>query len=349
MTRFCVSPVFLAGVLAVAVGCNSQPSGEVVMYTTVDQEFAAPILSAFTRAEGKQIKPRAVFESASAPELAQQIIARFPDEQAPDESTQGQAACDLFWDDGMLDTLRLQKRGLLATHDWQVPADWPAVAEDRTWCGFAARARVLIINENLLPDLAERPASVLDLADPRWRDQCGMAEPRRGTAATHAAVLYQQLGRESFREFFTQVAENAQLLPSNRSVAQAVALGRLAWGVTDSDAAILERDDGMPVAIVFPDQQPLQFGTLRIPNTVAVLKNAPHPEAANLLADFLVSPATEERLAMGDSAQIPLFRSATYQPRVLPAEGARWMEADFEAAAESWDEAVEIINNATAQ
>ncbi|WP_164104005.1 extracellular solute-binding protein [Candidatus Laterigemmans baculatus] len=338
MTQRLAPLLFLVGLWTIAAGCARQPAGEVVVYATVDQESAAPILSAFTRSEGKEIKPRAVFESASMPELSMQIILHA---NGLEERVQG----DLFWDDAVLETLLLQERGLLAPHDWDVPADWPAIAEDRTWCGFAARARVLIVNETLLPNPAERPTSVLDLADPRWRDKCGIAEPWRwgGTSATHAAVLYEQLGGEEFEKFFAAVAENAKLLPSNSSVAQAVAQGRLAWGVTDSDAAILERDGRMPVAIIFPDQQPNQFGTLRIPNTVAILKDAPHPLAAKLLADYLVSPATEERFAMGDGAQIPLSRSATYQPRVLPPEGARWMEVDFQSAAKSWSKANEIL------
>ena len=89
--------------------------------------------------------------------------------------------------------------------------------------------------------------------------------------------------------------------------------------------------------IIWPDQKSAQPGTLRIPNTVAVLKNAPHPIAASALADFLVSPEAEQRLAMGDSAQIPINPRTTVQPRVLPEESVRWMNVDFEAAAHRWE------------
>lgn len=326
-----------ACLLMLVSGCSQQPSGEVVIYSAVDQEFAAPILSAFTRSVGKQVQPQAVFASAATGDLADRLIAR------EGEAAEQALAVDLFWDDTVLDTIRLQRAGLLAPHQWNVPADWPAVAADQSWCGFAARARVLIVNENELADAAERPTSLLDLADPRWRGRCGIAAPLSGTMATHAAVLYQQWGPERFEAFFRQVADNAEVMPSNRQIAQAVATGRLAWGLTDSDAAIIEVDDRMPVVIVFPDQQPSQPGTLRIPNTIGILKTAPNTAAARALADFLVSPETEDRLAMGDSAQIPLFRTATHAPRVLPPAGVRWTDANFEAAADTWDDAAEVL------
>ena len=97
------------------------------------------------------------------------------------------------------------------------------------------------------------------------------------------------------------------------------------------------------MAIVFPDQMPAELGTLRIPNTLAILKGAPHPVAAAKLADYLVSPETEDRLAMGDSSQIPMFREVPTQPRVLPKEGVRWMDVDFEAAADNWESTAEML------
>jgi iron(III) transport system substrate-binding protein len=118
----------------------------------------------------------------------------------------------------------------------------------------------------------------------------------------------------------------------------AVSSGQLKWGLTDTDDAIIELDHKLPVAIVYPDQAPDQPGTLRIPNTIAVLKNAPHPVAAGRLADYLVSPETEDRLAMGDSSQLPISRDSKFPPRVLPEEPIRWMRVDFEAAADQWEE-----------
>ena len=135
-----------------------------------------------------------------------------------------------------------------------------------------------------------------------------MARPMFGTTATHVAVLRVKEGHDATLEFLKQVRANAVILSGNKQVAQAVASGQVAWGLTDTDDAIIEKDQLRNVAIVFPDQQPDEPGTLRIPNTLAVLKNAPNPVAAEMLADELVSAKTEERLAMGDSSQLPISR-----------------------------------------
>ncbi len=183
------------------------------------------------------------------------------------------------------------------------------VASDGTWCGFAARARVLLVNTKLIANPNEYPRSVDELADPKWSKQCAMARPLFGTTATHFAVIRERAGRDATIEQLKAIRDNAVILSGNKQVAQAVAAGTVAWGLTDTDDAIIEKDLGRNVAIVFPDQAPDQPGTLRIPNTVAVLKAAPHKVAAGMLADYLVRPDTEERLAMGDSSQIPLSRT----------------------------------------
>lgn len=321
--------LLVATIFGFASGCTRATENEVVVYSALDQEFAAPILGAFARSEEKKITPRPKFdvESTKTIGLVNRIMAE-----------QDRVVCDVFWNNEVLHTIRLQKLGLLQPHPWDIPNDWPAVASDNSWCGFAARGRVLIINTNELPDPDQWPQSVLDLANPNWKGRCAMAKPLFGTTATHAAVLDVALGAEKAEKFFRDVADNAVIVSGNKQVAQQVALGRMAWGITDTDDAIIEKEAGLPVTFIFPDQEPAEMGALRIPNTVAILKNAPHPVAASKLANYLVSPTTEDRLAMGDSAQIPFFRSVPTRPRVLPEQGVRWMEVDFEAAADRWDE-----------
>ncbi len=328
--RIVMLATLLCGGWLLVSGCVPQPENEVVIYSALDREFAAPILGSFHRDSGRKITPVPKFdvESTKTIGLVNRIIA---EADAP--------TADLFWNNEILHTVRLQKMGLLQPHDWPTGTDRPPSmqASDQTWCGFAARARVLIINTQVLPDPDSWPQSVAELADPKWQGRCGMARPLFGTTATHAAVLDVTMGADDAEAFFRRTADNAAILSGNKQVALAVAAGQLAWGLTDTDDAIVEQDAGMPVEIVFPDQLPGQPGTLQIPNTLAILKGAPHPEAAKRLADFLVRPETEDRLAMGSSSQIPISKAATVRPHVLPETSVRWMAVDFEAAADRWD------------
>ena len=308
-----------------------------MVYSALDRGFATPILAGFERLPGNETRVVSKFdvESTKTVGLVSQIIA---------ESEQ--PSCDLFWNNEIMHTVRLQKLGLLQSRKWEVnDGGWPKgmIATDGSWCGFAARARVLIVNTDLIDDPADYPSSVAELSDSKWKDKCAMARPLFGTTATHFAVLRIKQGREETLKELTAIRDNAKILSGNKQVALAVSAGSVAWGLTDTDDAIIEKDLGRNVAIVFPDQASGEPGTLRIPNTIAVLKDAPHPGAAEILADYLVSAKTEDRLAMGDSSQLPISRESKFPPRVMPTDPVRWMKVDFEAAAEGWTQWAEEL------
>ena len=332
MTRFRTAANLLLclTVAPVLLGCVSKSESDVVVYAALDREFSSPILAEFERDQDHAISVKAKYdvESTKTVGLVQQIMR---ESKSP--------SCDLFWNNEIMHTVRLQKQGLLEPISWDVAAGWPKdmIASDQTWCGFAARARVLLINTDLIPEDASPPNSVHDLIDPSWKGNCAMARPLFGTTATHFAVLRARNGRKETLEFLKQIRDNALVLSGNKQVAQAVSSGQVAWGLTDTDDAVIEKDLGRPVRIIFPDQLSDQPGTLRIPNTIAVIKNAPHPQAARKLANHLVRAETEDRLAMGDSSQLPISRDSKFPPRVLPNDPIRWMSVDFELAANDWE------------
>jgi iron(III) transport system substrate-binding protein len=198
----------------------------------------------------------------------------------------------------------------------------------------------LIVNKNLVSE--ERlPKSVRDIIDPQW--PCGIAKPLFGTTATHAACLFAAWGDDKAKEFFKAVRSNVSILGGNKQVAQAVGAGRLAIGLTDTDDALIEIENGNPVTIVYPDQGEGQMGTLFIPNTLAIIKGSPNPAAAEKLVDYLLSPEVERALADGPSAQIPLRPGVAASPRVKTPGEVRAMEVDWAAAAEKWDTAAEFL------
>jgi iron(III) transport system substrate-binding protein len=322
------STAALVVVLVAAPGCWSPSPSEVVVYAALDREFSEPILDDFESATKIDVLAKHDVESTKTVGLVNAII-----------QEQNRPRCDVFWNNEILHTLRLEKLGLLAPYRLPHADKFPAAyrSPEGYWYGFAARARVLVVNTQKLND-GEHPTSVRDLADPKWKDQCGLALPLFGTTATHAAVLFAQWGDEESQAFFRDVKQNAQVLSGNKQVAVAVGRGQLAFGLTDTDDAIVEIENGMPVQIVYPDQGEGESGTLFIPNTLCILKGAPHPAAAEALLEYLLSPEVERRLAAGASAQFPLHSEAAQQPRVAR-ESVRWMEADFHGAADAWENA----------
>lgn len=317
------------------VGCTTKTEPHVVVYAALDREFSEPVLKAFEAQDRVPVRAKYDVESTKTVGLVTAII-----------QEQARPRCDVFWNNEILHTLRLEKLGLLEPFTFPGSDDWPTAfrSEKGTWYGMAARGRVLIVNTQLLKE-GERPTSIKDLADPQWQGKCAMAKPLFGTTATHAAVLFATWGEEEAQRFFRQVKENAQVLSGNKQVALAVASGQIAWGITDTDDAIIEQEQGRPVEIVYPDQGEDGLGVLMIPNTVVRIKGAPHPKEAEQLLRYLYDEQSgvEARLAEGASAQFPLNPHVKVRPRVAPPGELRLMAVDFAAAAAQWDSSAAFL------
>jgi iron(III) transport system substrate-binding protein len=311
-------------------GCGYWSQADCVVYAALDRDFSEPILDDYARQSNLDVRGVYDVESTKTVGLVQRII---QESNLPH--------CDLFWNNEILHTVRLEKLGLLEKYNSPVGAQYPAAFRSPTgaWYGFAARARVLIVNTTLVP-AESRPTSIEDLADPRWRGRTAIAKPLFGTTATHAACLFAALGDERATDFFRRIKQNeVQILSGNKQVARQVAAGQIAFGLTDTGDAIAEVEAGRSVAIVYPDQAAGRPGTLFIPNTLAIIRGAPHAEAARKLLDHLLAPEVEARLAAGPSAQIPLHPRGAAKARVATPQTVRAMQVDFAAAAEKWEAA----------
>jgi len=305
----------------------------VVVYTALDQEFSRPVFEEFTRQTDIVVLAKYDTESTKTVGLTQAL---FAERERP--------RCDLFWNNEIVNTLRLDQAGLLAGYDCGAAQNFPPQYRSTRghWHGFAARARVLLVNTELIAT-ADRPDSLWDLTDPRWQGRVGIAKPLAGTTASHAACLFAAWGEAKSQAFFRKVKANARVMSGNKQVALAVARGELKFGLTDTDDAIIELEKGWPVEIVYPDQGSEQIGTLFIPNTLALIRGSAHRKPAQQLVDFLLSPEVERMLAAGPSAQIPLNPQVEQPRRVESPQTVRAMEVDFEAAASQWNAVAKFL------
>lgn len=326
---------FCMVIVSVVSGCWRATKDEVVVYTALDREFSEPIFDDFTRATGVPIRALYDLESNKTVGLINRILA---ERERP--------RCDLFWNNEILHTLRLERQNMLAIHESKRANDFLEAfrSPHGKWYGFAARARVLIVNTDCLTE-KEYPQSIHDLVDPKWHGQAGIAKPLFGTTATHAACLFCEWGDERAREFFRQMRENTLIYAGNKQVAQAVSSGAVAFGLTDTDDAMIELENGQPVAIVYPDQGDHQLGTLFIPNTLSLIRGAAHPDRAKQLLEFLLSPHVELKLAQGRSAQIPLNQHVDTLLRTETPQTVKAMQTDFAAAVQQWEQTAKFLRS----
>jgi iron(III) transport system substrate-binding protein len=308
---------------------GGQPADRsVVVYSALDREFAEPVLEGLARKADLALRAKFDVESTKTVGLTNTLIAEAVSPR-----------CDLFWSNEILNTIRLQDQGLLQPFEPKHARSVPLAFKDpkNRWYGFAARARILLVNTHEVAE-SERPTGILDLVNPRWKGKIGIAKPLFGTTATQAACLFAVWGEVKAKGFFRDLKANSvQVLSGNKQVAMAVGSGQIAFGLTDTDDAMGEFDAGSPVVIVYPDRRPGELGTLFIPNTLCMIKGAPHPDAARRMADLIVSPEVELALAAGPSAQIPLLESTKKPARIETPASVTPMAVDFTAAAKLWD------------
>jgi len=317
-------------------GCGGNDEPEVVIYCALDQNFSEPLLKEFEKRTGIEVRAQYDLEATKTVGLYQKI-----------REEMSNPRCDVFWNNELMLTVRLKKLGALQPYSSPQAEGIPAKFKDPEgyWTGFAARARVLIVNTEILSDPSQWPGSYKDLIDPARKGQGGMARPLAGTTATHGTVLFQLLGEKGAKDFFRKLLDNGtHLTPGNAYLMRQVRKGEYAFGFTDTDDFRVAEADGFPVASVYPDQGEGECGTLLIPNSVAMIKGAPHSEAARKLIDYILSPEVEEKLAFSDSAQIPV-RSGVKRPDYVkvPGKDFRAMIVDFDKAAGEYEKRQEFF------
>ena len=315
---------FLALLFLVCGTVNLSCAGgaDVVVYVAHDQVHSEAIIKRFEAETGLTVDARYDTESNKTVGLVNAI-----------REEKDRTRCDVFWNNEIVNTVALAAEGLLMSYDSPSATNIPATFRDaeNRWTGFGARARVFIVNTDLVDDPNEIKG-MADLLDPKWAGKVGMARPLTGTTLTHAAVLYSVMGEEAARAHYAAIKKanddgKLSLVPGNAHLKDLVAKGELAWGWTDTDDFNVARLAEKPVAMVYPDQEGL--GTLLIPNTVCILKGAPHPDAAKKFVDWLLSEKVEAELAKSRAAQIPVRKSVPGPAHMTDLGSLKFMEVDF--------------------
>ncbi len=312
-----------AAMAAALAGCGGREA-DVVLYCAVDQSHSEPLVKRFEQETGLKVEAYYDVEATKSVGLRRRL-----------QEEASRPICDVFWNNEVVQTVVLARQGLLQPYDSPSAAGIPAAFRDpgALWTGFAARARVLIVNVERMPDAARRPKGTADFLDPAHADRCGMARPLAGTTVAHVAVWLAQRGHDATFDLLRSLRDNkVRFGPGNAQVMRLVRTGDLDFGFTDTDDCFEAIREQFPVTMVIPDQGPGEPGLIVIPNTVSLVKGAPHPEAARRLVDFLLSPSTEAALAAGASAQIPLHPDVARPESVLDLSALRVAPVDWPAA-----------------
>jgi iron(III) transport system substrate-binding protein len=293
------------------------PAPVVVVYVSHDQVFSEPVLKDFEKDTG--VKVRAIYdtEETRSAGAMNRLIAEKNNPQA-----------DVYWANEPIRAEVLRQRGIAAPYVSLNAQGIPASFKDTNgnWTGFAARARVFIVNKNA----GAKPDSVLAYVAPQWRGKTVIANPLFGTTTAEIAALFVLWGDERAQAFMAALKANAvKLSPSNGDSADLVANGEFAFGLVDSDDVVSRMRQQLPIELVYPDQGDGKIGCFLVPNAAALIAGAPNPEPGKRLIDYLLAEQTEAKLARSDAAQIPLHSNVKGPPELLPIDKIKTMQINY--------------------
>ena len=312
-----LTSLLLLWFLMIVSGCGQSDKNVVVVYVSEDQVFSQPILKDFER--DTKIKVQAIYdtEEAKGAGLMNRLIAEKNNPQA-----------DVYWGNEPVRLAMLKEMSISEPYQSPNAADIPDIFKDKEgyWTGFSARLRVLMVKK----DAVNKPNSVKDYIDNKYKGKSVIANPLFGTTSAQVAALFTIWGDEKGKQFLNDLKANGvKISTSNGESADLVASGEFDFSLVDSDDSIARARQGKNVATIYPDQGPDGIGTLVVPNGVALIKKAPHPENARKLIDYLLSRETEKKLAFADCAQIPLHKGVETPPDVPTIDKVKVMEVDY--------------------
>lgn len=320
-----------AGVQAVKGPSEPAPvvAGRVVLYCSVDGDVARPILEAFTRETGVRVDTVFDTEATKTTGLVNRLLAEKASPRA-----------DVWWSSEPFGTIRLVRAGVLGPFTTRHEQDfapatgegkgaaggWPASLRgvDGTWYGFAERRRVLVYNTKKV-EAGKAPKTLHDLTDPAWKGRVAIARPQFGTTRGHMARLVALWGEPEFEAWLRAMkAGGVRVLDGNAAVVRAVANGGAWVGLTDNDDVVSGLANDWPIAeaeiqdvLSAAGEGSAVCPAMRVPGTVAIISGARNAAGAQVLADWLLSRATEQALAES------VFRTAQLRGDASSAEPAK--------------------------
>jgi len=172
------------------------------------------------------------------------------------------------------------------------------------WVGLSARQRVLVYNQELV-DETELPDSVLDLADPRFEGQVGVA-PSNGSFQDFVSIMRQTQGDEATAAWLAAMAENGSpAYANNNAIVEAVGRGEIPMGLVNHyyTYRFLAEDPTLPIRnYVFADGD---IGAALLFTTASVIASSDRREEALAFIEFLLSEEAQRYYAQ-ETFEYPL-------------------------------------------
>lgn len=248
---------------------GAKREGSVVLYTSLAPTESRPLADAFRKKYGVKVE----LWRALSDKVVQRVI------------TEGRAkrnAVDVVETNGP-EMEMIAREKLLSAFESPYLADLPPQAVPKHHLWMPDRLNFFVVGFNTAKvKRSEIPPSYEGFLDPKWKGRLGI----EATDSEWMGALQHEWGEDKAMDFMRKLsAQEPSLRKGHILTAQLVASGEVPVGLTLYQANVLSlRKKGAPVDFV-----PVQPVIAR-PQGIGVANEAPHPHAALLFADFVLSP-----------------------------------------------------------
>lgn len=285
----------LAAVTACGAGGGDAPANGLVLYNGQHEQTTQALVNAFEQQTGITVMIRSGDEDT----LAEQIM---------QEGSRSPA--DVIYTENSPALMKLAGQRLLAPVNASTLAAVPASGSspDGNWAGVSARSSALVYNTAQLKP-PQLPASVLDLANPKWAGKLGIA-PDETDFQPIVTSITDSYGRAAALTWLKKVKANAGShdYPDNETLTSEVNSGQVQIGLINQyysyRLSAQAGAGGTHSALhYFANGDP---GYVLDFSGAAVLASSTHKTAAQKFLAFLVSAQGQRIIASGDSYEYPL-------------------------------------------
>ena len=286
-------------------GADGQVSGEITVYNAQHESLTQEWVDAFTAETGVKVTLR----QGSDTEMSNQIV------------QEGQASpADVFLTENSPAMAQVENAGLFADIDQATIDQVPAAYRPSTnkWTGIAARSTVLVYDKTKLTE-DQLPASMLDLANPEWKDKWA-ASPSGADFQAIVSALLELKGEEATAEWLKGMKENSKAYKGNSTAMKAVNAGEV-------DAALIYHyyyfgdqaktgENSQNVAQhYFKNQDPGAFVSV---SGGGVLKSSKNAAAAQAFLTFITGKKGQEILQQGTSFEYAIASDVPANDKLVP-------------------------------
>ena len=251
--------------------------GKVVWYTAVDVKVAEALAKVF-RAEYPNINIEV--ERSGSERVFQRINQEYQSGiKNVDVVNSSDSSHFIFW----------KQQKWLAPHTPPDVKRYPEQFKDPEGYYATWRATLSVMGYNTkLVEAKDAPAGYLDLLDPKWKGKLVKAHPGySGTSLTGTFAITKLLGWDYLEKLSKQ---GVQQLQSTTASPKSIASGERAVMVDGNEYNMfIEIDAKSPVKIIYPVE-----GTPFVTSPTAVFADAPHPNAARVLQNFLYTARIQQ-------------------------------------------------------